>query len=180
MSVILLRIVSDVTAILARCLSKQPSSQEATMGNLEFPDDIVNAIMTCALRFDGYGYASQFPYNRTSSEPGDVCAFYEPVVKTLTLFPDDLMNFTAFFGLQRCLYKFGGESLTNYSREHIAYNFLFLHLYHREVPEGYRDERYCLEWRRQYQYRAEEIAGVIRSSFRRKGRGVKSYYEKAG
>lgn len=144
------------------------------MGNLEFPDDIVNAIMTCALRFDGYGYASRFPYNRTSDGSVDVCAFYEPIVKTLTLFPDDLMNFTAFFGLQRCLYKFGGESLTNYSDEHIVYNFLFLHLYQREVPEEYRVEGYCLEWRRQYQYRAEEIAGVIRSSFRRKGRGVNS------
>jgi hypothetical protein len=72
------------------------------------------------------------------------------------------------------LYKWGGEDLTKYAEEHIAYDFLFLHLYSIEPPKIFQDPDYCLAWQRQYQPQAEKIAAVVRRSFRRVGVGKKS------
>jgi hypothetical protein len=94
----------------------------------------------------------------------------DPVVETLTLHENLNDNFAAFFFLNRS-FHWGGEHLTKYSRDHIAYDHLFLALYRLEVA----DEFACIEWNRQWQQeyrpRAEILASYVRNSFRRKGRG---------
>lgn len=82
-------------------------------------------------------------------------------------------NFAAFFGLQRFLHKWRGEYLTKYSEEHIAYDFLFLHLYSCEPPEPFRQSEYCHQWQVDFLPRAESLAATVRKSFRRNGSGKK-------
>ena len=138
-----------------------------------FPYDIRHAMSTCALRFMGYEYeevSGLFEPDPDSIGIG-LNKLMEPIVGTLILHADDNMNFAAFFGLQRWLHKWGGEFLTKYSADHIAYDFLFLHLYQRDVPDRFRNEEYCTEWQREYAGRMEEIASYVRNTFRRKGRG---------
>ena len=55
-------------------------------------------------------------------------------MKSLTLHVKQEDNLAAFFALQRFLHKWGGEHLTKYADEHIAYDFLFLHLYTHYFP----------------------------------------------
>jgi len=82
------------------------------------------------LRFLGYEYeqATRIATGRGFSH------FTEPVVKSLTLHVKQEDNLAAFFALQRFLHKWGGEHLTKYADEHIAYDFLFLHLYTHYFP----------------------------------------------
>lgn len=81
------------------------------------------------------------------------------------------MNFMAFFGLQRYLHKWGGEYLSKYANEHIAYDFLFLSLDRQTPPIEFSAAQYCRQWEEQYLAEAERIAGQIRQSFRRIGKG---------
>ena len=61
--------------------------------------------------------------------------------------------------------------------EHIAYDFLFLHLYSYEPPELFRNDEYCLQWQDDFLPRSESIAALVRQSFRRAGSGDKIEYE---
>ncbi|MBF2073005.1 MAG: hypothetical protein IGS50_04475 [Synechococcales cyanobacterium C42_A2020_086] len=88
-----------------------------------------------------------------------------------TLHSSNNDNFAALFGLQRFLHKWGGEYLTKYSKEHIAYDFLFLHLYSCEPPEPFRHNEYCLQWQENFLPKVENIAATVRKSFRRIGSG---------
>lgn len=99
--------------------------------------------------------------------------FIEPVVGSLILHNSQEDNFAAFFGLQRYLFKWGCERLTNFPDEHIAFDFLFLHLYRVEPPIRFTDENCTLRWDREFKDTIEVTAALVRSSFRRKGRGQK-------
>jgi hypothetical protein len=141
---------------------------------LYFPAHVTDAMSTCALRFDGYKLEDNLGIGEKDSVGAGLIKLIEPVVRTLSLHADDNLNFAAFFGLQRYLYKSDGVFYTKYSDEHSAYDFLFLHLYCREAPHGYRIAEYCAKWQREYEGCKEEIASFVRSSFRRKGRGPKT------
>lgn len=89
------------------------------------------------------------------------------VVTTLTLYEDENDDHAAFFSLQRYLHKWGGEYLTKSSKEHIAYDFLFLHLYRKEVKGKYLDENFMKNWHRISKKEIESIAAYVRRSFYR-------------
>jgi hypothetical protein len=95
----------------------------------------------------------------------------QPVIKSLTLYEDELKNFTVFFALQRYLFKWGGERLTKYSAEHLAFDFLFLHLYRREVPQEFAHEDYVVRWRQMEYGQIESAAAFVRRSLTRVGSG---------
>jgi len=140
---------------------------------LDFPGHITDAMNICALRFDGYKYEEVSGISEPDVTGAGLSKLIEPIMSTLTLHADANMNFAAFFGLQRYLHKWGGECGTKYSDEHIAYDFLFLHLYDRDVPDDFANAQYCAQWQRDFEEHKEEIAGFVRSSFRRKGQGKK-------
>src|SRR6188768_2125727 len=100
-----------------------------------FPSRVIESQTACALRFNGYEY-EKFTCNADPTG-AEFAKLIDPVVKTLQLHSNQNDNHAAFFGLQRHLNKWGGEYLTNYSDEHIAYDFLFLHLYKAEVDERF-------------------------------------------
>jgi hypothetical protein len=130
-----------------------------------FPSDVDTAELVCALRFQGYEY--------TKSTGDDFSALIDSVVKERVLYADQNQNFAAFFGLQRFLYKWGGEHHTKYSGEHMAFDFLFLYLYRLEPEQRFCDLSYTKQWQHVYAPWAESIAGYIRQSMRRIGSGPK-------
>jgi hypothetical protein len=125
------------------------------------PLDIGNAQGICALRFEGYEYEEQLS-GKGAGGGGGLSALAEPIIETLTLHNNQNHNFAAFFILQRFLAKWGGETLPESSKEHIAYDFLFLHLYRIDPPEPFRHEDYCLEWQQEFAPHAEAIAAGVR------------------
>ena len=140
---------------------------------LDLPYDVIDAMDTCALRFDGYAYEARLGLSEHEGVGAGLRSLFEPIVTTLTLYADDDMNFAAFFGLQRC-FKWGGEYLTEDSDEHIAYDFLFLHLYRLDVPDDYRHAEYYARWQRKYEPRREEMAAVVRSALAARGNSGRS------
>ena len=124
----------------------------------------------CALRMDGYRYLKEVHPELCRESFPDFAPLERPVVETLTLHPDLNDNFAVFFWMQRC-FRWSGEHLTKYSREHLVYDHLFLALYRHEVPEAFASVECNLEWQREYQPRAEEVAAHVRNSFRRIGHG---------
>lgn len=149
----------------------EPPTAPVVMPLLRYPSDITEALSTCALRFDGYAYVATVARSGSSEGAIDLSHVVGVVVESLRLHDNLNDNFAAFFGLQRYLHKWGGEHLTKYSAEHIAYDFLFLHLYHQEPDERFRMEQYCREWEQRFAARDEEIAAYVRKSFRRIGSG---------
>ncbi|MBN8461116.1 MAG: hypothetical protein J0M04_25095 [Verrucomicrobia bacterium] len=139
------------------------------------PEHVTEAQIVCALRFQGYEYV-EAKYGQNEGEPPTgFPTLIQPVVDSLTLHERQEDNFAAFFGLQRFLFKWGGEYLTMYADEHIAFDFLFLHLYRFDTPREYSADEYVSRWDRDFKARSEQTASVIRNSFRRKGRGKKLY-----
>ena len=134
-----------------------------------FPGEVTDIQVTCALRFAGYKYESQIPGGKTDRPILAECSRY--VVNSLTLYDDPLKAFAAFFALQRYLFKWGGERLKKHSPEHIAFDFLFLHLYRHDVPEEFADECYTTKWLRFEPERIESSAAHVRQSFARVGSG---------
>lgn len=130
---------------------------------LRFPSDVDTAECICALRFQGYEYLK--------STGEDFSVLINLVVKERILYEDQNRNFAAFFGLQRFLYKWGGEHNTKYSDEHIAFDFLFLHLYRLEPEQRFCDPTCDREWQHTHGPWAESIAGYVRQSMRRAGSG---------
>lgn len=140
---------------------------------LHFPGSVTEAQTICALRFQGYEY-EKFRGGSSNEETSQGLAkLVAPVVKELALHSSKNDNFAAFFGLQRYLHKWGGEHLTKYSEEHIAYDFLFLHLYSHEPPESFRHDEYCRQWQNDFLPKVESTAAFVRKSFRRVGSGKK-------
>jgi hypothetical protein len=118
----------------------------------------------CALRFAGYEYESESPDDRSLE-------LNRPVIDQLLFHEKVEDNMLVFFRLQRFLCKWGGERLTEYSDERIAFDHLFLRLYREPVPEEYRHPEYCEEWQEKHFDQAEAVAAQIRNSFKRKGEG---------
>ena len=131
-----------------------------------FPPEISTAQTVCALRFQGYKYAKSV----TPSSGKTLQKLIAPVVENLVLHRSDSDNFAAFFGLQRYLHKWGGECLAKQSKEHRAYDYLFLHLYTREPAAPFRVAEYCDQWQNSYAHQAEEIAATIRGNLVRANR----------
>lgn len=134
-----------------------------------FPCDIVETELICALRFDGYAYEETSGLNI-----GNLPA---PMVETGQFYEDSLKNFATFFILQRYLHKWGGDSLTKYTAEHIAYDLLYLHLYQLEAPADYAHKTYSEKWEAIEQEKKEAVAAHIRHSLCRKGVGRMDYHE---
>ena len=135
-----------------------------------FPPEIEETMITCALRFDGYRYI-EIQEGQPGGDGWDFTQLVRPIVEQLVLSADEAQNFAAFFALQRYLFKWGGEGLTKFSAEHLAFDFLFLHLYTKPVPREFQDEQYCLQWDRGFAAQSEAAAAFVRNSLRRKGRG---------
>lgn len=99
------------------------------------PDDEVKKFLQAfALRFDGYAYAA------SRGHDGLLAEWAGRFVATLQLADVEEENHATFFALQRFLGKWGGETLAEESREHLAYRFLFLHLYRAEIPPEFVPE----------------------------------------
>ena len=126
--------------------------------SLYLPIEVSTAQTVCALRFQGYEYAESVK----SSFNEVIKNLVLPIVENLVLHRLDSDNFAAFFGLQRYLHKWGGEQLTKQSKEHRAYDYLFLHLYTREPSATFCTAEYCERWQSVYAHQAEEIAGIVR------------------
>lgn len=124
---------------------------------------IDGALTVCALRFDGYAYEGSVRGDRETWTGGILGELVEPIVETLTLHPVQEANLAAFFGLQRYLCKWGGERLGPESPEHVAYGFLFLHLYRAEIPTEFMMRDYVERWDRDYRDRVEPIASMVRT-----------------
>ena len=140
---------------------------------LYFLHNVTKAQSICALRFQGYKYEQSIDISVDGTTGRGLTKLIKPVVEELILHSSNNDNFAAFFGLQRFLHKWGGEYLTKYSEEHIAYDFLFLHLYSHQPPESFRHDEYCLQWQREVLPKVESIAATVRKSFRRVGSGEK-------
>jgi hypothetical protein len=135
------------------------------------PEHVTEATIACALRFRGSEYVEANHGQLQGMAGKGFPTLIQPVVEALSLHvrPED--NFAAFFGLQRFLFKWGGEYLTMYAEEHIAFDFLFLHLYRLDPPPEFSNDEFVAQWDRDFKDKAEQAAAVIRNSFRRKGRG---------
>jgi hypothetical protein len=138
-----------------------------------FRTDIELAIDTCALRMGGYRYMERAHPEFCRESFPDFGELVRPVVDTLTFNPDLNYNFAVFFALQRS-FRWAGEHLTKYSPDHIAYDHLFLALYRHEVAEEFVSIKHNRDWQQQYLPQAEMVAGYVRNSFRRIGRGPAS------
>ena len=103
----------------------------------------------------------------------DFAPLVDPVVETLTLHADLNDNFAVFFWLQRS-FRSGGEHLTKYCPDHIAYDHLFLALYRHEIAEEFASIEYNRVWQQEYLPRAEMVAAYVRNSFCRIGNGPAS------
>ena len=79
---------------------------------------------------------------------------------TLSFHPDLNGDFAVFFALQRSLHKWGGEHLTKYSREHVAYDHPFLMLYRQPVPKDFVDRGYDLRWEREIRKQSRKDSGI--------------------
>ena len=149
----------------------EPPSEEISL--LHFPSEITDALSTCALRFDGYAFVAALQREGGDAAQIDLPQLADAVSRDLRLHDNLNYNFAAFFALQRYLHKWGGEYLTKYADEHIAYDFLFLHLYQHEPPAPFRMEEYCQAWQKEFAAEVESIAAYVRRSFRRVGSGKK-------
>ncbi|MCS6776674.1 MAG: ankyrin repeat domain-containing protein [Chloroherpetonaceae bacterium] len=134
-----------------------------------FPNEVAEAESVCALRFRGYEYEHWISTLGSRTTGSGLTALARFVVEELALHRSMNDNFAAFFELRRFLHKWENRYLTRYSREYIAYDFLFLHLYAHEPAEPFRDARYCYEWQEKFLPRAESIAAIVRKSFQRRG-----------
>ncbi len=137
---------------------------------LIFPSEINVAQTVCALRFQGYEYEEAITSSRTEGVGAQLQALAQPVIGRLVLHARESDNFAAFFYLQRFLFKWGGAQLDKLAAEHMAFDFLFLHLYRSDPPPEFQEDKYMTQWRRDFAPRAEEIAAYLRKSFARRRR----------
>lgn len=133
------------------------------------PCEIKEVQNICALRFTGHEYHQEVLV--AGDPPSSLGECSREVVRSLQLFEDPLKSFAAFFALQRYLGKWGGERLSQYSPQYVAFDFLFLSLYQSPVPNAFADQEYVDQWNRLEPERVESAAAYIRRSFVRIGNG---------
>ncbi len=141
-----------------------------------FPDNIDEVQIVCALRFLGWEYEQAVIKKRESANGEGLLSVIEPIVKTMTFHDCQEDNFAAFFGLQRFLFKWGGEHQTKYSADHLAFDLLFLHLYRLDPPAEFSNRDYVSRWNETFKASAETTAGFVRKTLRRRGRGRKMIF----
>jgi hypothetical protein len=125
----------------------------------------ISAMIWCALRFDGYKYLEV--NGQSGDDPMQTLAtLSEPFLRTLVFHRVEEINFAAFFWLQR-YFKWKEDYFVKDSREHVVFDMLFLHLYRIDVPVIYRSEEWYSKWQSEYKVMAEDVAGMVRNSFRR-------------
>lgn len=124
--------------------------------------DLTHEVMTtCALRFDGWKFFEE------RDDEQIFVTLTDRFVTTLRVSSDPNENHAAFFALQRYLCKWGGEQLPEFSREHMAFRYLFLHLYRAEIEPSLRCLEYWERWNSRYAPDAEEHAAEVRESILR-------------
>ena len=143
-----------------------PATIPETMEQYRHPSAVATIQDVCALRFLGYEYEETVSYSDRSAN--NLSVWSRSVCDSLTLHADPLKNCAAFFALQRFLGKWGGEYHTICAREHIAFDFLFLHLYAQDVPAEYQDADAMHRWGAFKSADIESAAAYIRNSFIRK------------
>lgn len=143
--------------------------QENTVAQFFSPEEVQHAQDVCALRFQGYEYVVAVGISIPASTGAGLSKLIQPVVESLIMHESENDNFAAFFGLQRFLGKWGGDRLTKYAAEHVAFDFLFLHLYQKEVPAQFLNADYSEMWNREFKPHSGAIAAVVRKSFIRVG-----------
>jgi hypothetical protein len=115
-------------------------------------DDI---LITCALRFHGYAYLDDHPFDHQRAlqqyiEDGILPAAIE-------------QQMAMFFLLQRFLYKWGGEMLPRTDLYWERFRALFDLVSQHDVPERYRESHHAETWSQEYAPRLEECRAVVRA-----------------
>ena len=128
---------------------------------MRLSDATVIAMNACALRFDGWAFVARRGGDRILATLSD------HFVATLQTSVDSNENHATFFALQRFLFKWGGEQLSESSREHAAFGFLFLHLYRLDVEPTLRAPEHWERWQVEHAARAELYAAEVRESLLR-------------
>ena len=111
-------------------------------------------LVACALRFDGYRYLDDHPFDHSQA----LDDFYRTGEWRLS----QLEQLAVFFMLQRFLYKWGGEMLARTSAVWRAFRSLFLLVYKYEIPERFRHHDYFDAWVQDYVPTLVERAALIR------------------
>lgn len=113
------------------------------------------AILTCcALRFDGYEYAQDHGF-----KPDEVV---EQFLQTGEWDESEPKLLTAFFYLQRALFKWSLVYEPENGHYWQAFRELFLRLYAAEIPEQYQMGEYYRGWMEHFYPQLTECVAVVR------------------
>ena len=118
------------------------------------PVDEDDILITCALRIDGWCYQEDtgFDHRRTVDTFFDAGEWRGST--------DELL--TTFFGLQRLLFKWGGEMLPRTDKHWRAFRSLFLIVCEYSAPDAYAHPDYLTKWERRYASRIDECRVLVR------------------
>lgn len=114
-------------------------------------DDI---LITAALRVDGYKLQSRHPFDHIAAQET-----YKESRSWAHL--DPYQQLATFFFLQRYLYKWGGEMLSQRSLVWRGFIELFLLTCRLPTPEEYRDQAIDEEWTTKYLPRLDECISLV-------------------
>ena len=145
---------------------------------MKFPSHITYVLTCCACRFDGDRYLRDSGLDMLSDRILNDLS--RPIIDKLTMHDDVYKNFAAFYSLQRFLHRGFGSHLTKFSIEHIAYDFLYLHLFPLNVPPKYRAEEFCERWEEDCAKHAEKVAAFVRRSLLLRTAGMVKPNENTG
>lgn len=113
-----------------------------------------NILICCALRFDGYQYNNDHDVN--------VEALIHEFFKTGQWQGTDAECLSAFFHLQRSLFKWGLVYEPSHGRYWRAFRELFLRLYDVEIPIQYQLSSEYSRWMLNFQPRLDECVAIVR------------------
>lgn len=112
-------------------------------------------LVTCALRFDGYRYLDDHPFDHQQA--------VQRFLETGEWRSSPLEQLTVFFLLQRFLCKWGGEMLPKTSATWNAFRSLFPLVCEYEIPEPYRHGEYHQQWSARYEPAVAEHVALVRA-----------------
>ena len=110
-------------------------------------------LIPCALRFDGWSYIEGMGFDHVAAAEAFITT---GVIPTLV---EERM--AVFFGLQRYLYKWGGEMEPRNGRYWRAFRAFFLITCAEPVPDGYAYEPFNGPWEREYGGAVIKVASWI-------------------